>query len=202
MKPVDKPLARAPPNLTVPISTLADAAIALTAREPKHPPTSGSPPTAALATSICDDIRSEVLAALATVSGRAGSRRSSAASVTSLVSLSPAQRRAFLKKIRLRRNVQVPGVMYTDQARAAAVALGECDIKHSLRNRRYFTAGRGFWIPEDSSFSTVASHAKLALKRGDPTYAIQLWDRVSALLLAVIVETLPPHTMKISTCGR
>ncbi|XP_037089647.1 uncharacterized protein LOC119110004, partial [Pollicipes pollicipes] len=87
-------------------------------------------------------------------------------------------RRAFLKKIRLRRNVQVPGVMYTDQARAAAVALGEHDIKYSLKNRRFLNRGQaGCWVSEDSSFVAFASHAQLELRRGDPTYAIKLLDR-------------------------
>ena len=108
------------------------------------------------------------------------SRRSSAASVSSQVSLTPAQRRAFLKKLRLRRNVQVPGVMYTDQARAAAVALGEHDIKYSLKNRRFLNRGHGnCWVSEDSTFAAFASHAQLELRRGDPAYAIQLFDRVS-----------------------
>ena len=108
------------------------------------------------------------------------SRRSSVASVTSQVSLTPAQRRAFLKKLRLRRNVQVPGVMYTDQARAAAVALGEHDIKYSLKNRRFLNRGHGnCWVSEDSTFAAFASHAQLELRRGDPAYAIQLFDRVS-----------------------
>ncbi|KAF0298764.1 Tetratricopeptide repeat protein 25 [Amphibalanus amphitrite] len=102
----------------------------------------------------------------------------SAASVTSQVSLTPAQRRAFLKKLRLRRNVQVPGVMYTDQARAAAVALGEHDIKYSLKNRRFLNRGHGScWVSDDSTFAAFASHAQLELRRGDPTYAIQLFDR-------------------------
>ncbi|XP_043227523.1 uncharacterized protein LOC122384301 [Amphibalanus amphitrite] len=106
------------------------------------------------------------------------SRRSSVASVTSQVSLTPAQRRAFLKKLRLRRNVQVPGVMYTDQARAAAVALGEHDIKYSLKNRRFLNRGHGScWVSDDSTFAAFASHAQLELRRGDPTYAIQLFDR-------------------------